>query len=128
MKSQGIDLLEDEMVGNQQKKSRSPSQKVIVSKPKRFLDDDGQVLKQVYDFEFQLNDTSIKIDIKFRFDAIWDDTKSEHGELRKYKILYYPFDSSVAIKVIDHSNIFSITIIYAKNTSILGISCKKWWT
>lgn len=56
----------------------------------------------------------------FRFDAIWDDSNVEHGEVRNYKILYSVNDKTVSIKV-SNLNVDAIFIILLNHREIIVI-------
>jgi hypothetical protein len=39
-----------------------------------------------------------------RFKAIWDDRDSEYGDIRKYEVLYFLADDTIAVKEIHTKN------------------------
>ncbi|XP_077288107.1 EF-hand domain-containing protein 1-like [Arctopsyche grandis] len=80
MTSQGVEVFDDEITDDVQPVRdyrRVEPNKINRKLSKHFLDDDGRVLQ---------------------FDAIWDDSNVEHGEVRNYKILYSINDKTVSIK------------------------------
>ncbi|EFA04366.1 EF-hand domain-containing protein 1-like Protein [Tribolium castaneum] len=92
MASQGLVMAEPEqlppdpytqnrlMKSHQNNFTKTPS---ADDKFRRFLEYDGKILK---------------------FKAIWDDRDSEYGEIRKYEVLYFLADDTVAVKEIHTKN------------------------